>query len=76
MLSCQQMTELVTDYVEKRLTLLDRIRFRMHLGICRYCRAYLEQMRTTIRLLGRLPSQEEAPAVPEELLRRFASWRK
>lgn len=76
MLSCQEMTELVTDYLEKRLTLMDRIRFRMHLGLCRHCRGYLEQMRATIRLLGRLPTQEEEPEVPEELLRRFASWKK
>jgi predicted anti-sigma-YlaC factor YlaD len=75
MLSCQEMTELVTDYLEKRLTLRDRIRFRLHLGVCRHCRAYLEQMRTTVRLLGRLPSQEEGPAVPDALLRRFASWK-
>lgn len=76
MLSCQQMTELVTDYLEKRLTLLDRVRFNLHLGLCRHCRSYLEQMRTTIHLLGRVPSQEEGPTVPDALLRRFASWKK
>jgi len=76
MLSCQEMTELVTDYLEKRMSLLDRIRFQLHIGMCRYCRSYLDQMRLTIQTLGRLPSRDARPAVPEELLRRFATWKK
>src|SRR5437868_5049440 len=54
-MSCKEITELVTDYVEGRLSLGQRFRFQFHLGTCRHCRAFLRQMRTTIRLTGRLP---------------------
>lgn len=40
------LTELVTDYLEGRLALRDRLRFRMHLATCRHCRAYIKQVRT------------------------------
>ena len=75
MLSCQEITELVTDYLEDRLVLKKRIRFRLHIAMCRHCRSYLDQMRLTIQTLGRLPSDQERPPVPEELLRRFAEWK-
>jgi anti-sigma factor RsiW len=76
MLTCQELTELVTDYVEDRLSLMDRLRFRLHVGMCRHCRAYLEQMKQTIRTLGRLPADEIPPDVREELLAQFRDWRR
>lgn len=54
MLTCRQLTELVTDYLEDRLSFMDRLRFRLHVGMCRHCRAYLDQMKQTIRTLGKL----------------------
>ena len=76
MLTCQQMTELITDYLERRLPLRKRILFRMHIGMCRHCRAYLRQMKLTIQSLGK----PAAPPMPEdvkaELLRRLESWKK
>src|SRR3954463_8755717 len=56
-MTCKEITELVTDYLERRLSLRDRLRVRWHLGFCRFCRAYLRQMRTTIRITGRLPDE-------------------
>jgi len=48
-----------------------RLQVQMHLGMCRHCRAYLHQMKTTVRTLGRLP-QEQMPAdIKAELLKRF-----
>lgn len=76
MLTCSEMTELVTDYLEKRLPLRKRLLFRMHIGMCRHCRAYLRQMRLTIRTLGKLPDTPIPPDVKAELLRRFDGWKK
>lgn len=75
MMTCQQVTELVTDYLERRLRFRDRMRFQMHIGMCRHCRRYLEQMRLTIRTLGRLPDEVMPADVRDELLQRFRRWK-
>lgn len=74
MLTCQELTELVTDYLEERLSFMDRLRFRAHIGMCRHCRAYLDQMKQTIRVLGKLPAERIPPDVRDELLACFRRW--
>ncbi len=74
MLSCKQITELVSDYLEGRLGFADRMRFQMHVGMCKHCRAYLRQMKTTIVLIGKLPDQPMPDDVRDELRKRFADW--
>lgn len=71
MLTCQQLTELVTDYLEGRLSLVERMSFQMHIGMCKRCRAYLRQMRMTVRTLGKLPVDPIPEGVREDLLARF-----
>ena len=75
MLSCREVTELITDYVEGALSLRDRLRFQLHIGMCRHCRAYLRQMKLTANSLGHLPEPELPPELEQELLRRFESWK-
>ena len=53
-LTCRELVELVTDYLEGALGDDERARFEAHLGGCAGCTAYLHQMRTTIWLVGRL----------------------
>jgi predicted anti-sigma-YlaC factor YlaD len=75
MLTCKQITELVTDYLEGRLGFADRMRFQMHVGMCRHCRTYLKQMKATIAALGRLPEVSPMPEdVRDALRQRFADW--
>jgi anti-sigma factor RsiW len=50
-MTCQELVELVTDYLEDALTPEERERFEAHLDDCPGCRAYVEQMRVTIRLV-------------------------
>jgi anti-sigma factor RsiW len=73
-LACQEVVELVTAYVEDALDAVDRERFEEHLVFCDGCDNYLEQMRTTIDLAGRveyqLPAELEA-----QLLEAFRGWR-
>lgn len=76
MLTCKEITQLVTDYLEGRLSLWQRLMFRMHIGLCEHCHRYLQQMRVTIALEGAIPSDSPPPEVRDELLRRFRSWRK
>jgi predicted anti-sigma-YlaC factor YlaD len=72
--TCQQLVELVSDYLEDRLATEERERFEDHLGLCADCRAYVEQMRATLRALGRLPEESLSPAARDGLLEAFRTW--
>lgn len=73
--TCREIAQLVTDYLEGSLTLSERVRFQMHLGLCFACRNYLRQMKYTIATLCQLPSEPVPPHVKEELLKRFRTWK-
>lgn len=73
-MTCKQLTEVVTDYLEGRMPFRQRVSFHMHVGMCRHCRAYLRSMRMTMKTLGKLPDVRPPPEVRDELLRRFDSW--
>ena len=75
-LTCQELVELVTDYLEETLPGDARVRFDEHLAGCPYCRTYLEQFRTTIELAGTLREEDVTPAAREALLARFAEWKR
>jgi anti-sigma factor RsiW len=75
-LPCQELVELVTDYLEGRLETLQRAHFEAHLAACDGCRAYIEQMRQTIRALGNL-TEESIEAQPRaRLLSVFQDWKR
>jgi anti-sigma factor RsiW len=74
-MKCRQMVELMTDYLEGALSARDRARFEEHIAGCDGCRAYLEQMRTTMLLTGRLPDEPIPEHLQDELLRAFRSWK-
>ena len=74
-MSCQELVELVTEYLEGTLPPPDRARFEAHLADCRHCRLYLEQMRQTIRVLGRLSEDQLSPGVQATLLQVFRNWK-
>lgn len=75
-LSCQELVELVTDYLEGALTEDERARFEDHVGRCGGCKQYLEQMRQTIELTGRLTLGDVSPQAERELLDAFRSWQR
>ena len=75
-LTCQNVAEVVTEYLEGAMPFSTRIRFHMHLGLCLACRTYLKQMKYTVQTLGKLPSEPISPQIREELLRRFRHWKK
>ena len=74
-LSCQELVELVTDYLEGTLPAAERARFEAHLARCDGCDTYLEQMRQTIHLAHRLSADSLAPQAREHLLRTFRDWK-
>jgi anti-sigma factor RsiW len=74
-LSCQELTELVTDYLEGGLPPAEHAHFEEHLAECGNCEIYLEQIRVTIRLTGSLTPDELAPEAEEALLHAFRDWK-
>ena len=76
MLTCQELTELVTDYAEGHLSLWDRMRFRMHLGMCKHCRAYVHDRKMTVQTVGKLEPEPIPDVVRDELLERFRDWKR
>jgi predicted anti-sigma-YlaC factor YlaD len=76
LLSCRYVTEVVTEYLEGKMSFRDRIRFQMHLGMCAGCRRYLNQIRLTAAATGRLAGKPVPPDVEKELLERFRNWKK
>jgi anti-sigma factor RsiW len=75
-LPCQELVELVTDYLEEALPPAERARFEAHLACCSGCRTYLEQMRQTVRSMGRLSEESIEADVKERLLEAFRDWRR
>jgi anti-sigma factor RsiW len=73
---CQELVEVVTDYLEGRLPPAERARFEAHIADCEYCETYLEQMRQAIRTLGRIPEDSLSESARESLLEAFRSWRR
>ena len=73
-LTCAQLVELVTDYLEQRLPLRDTERFEEHLAFCDGCSTYFEQMRATISATGRLSEEDLPSELQERLLAAFRGW--
>lgn len=73
-LTCLELVELITDYLEDCLSPHERARFDEHLKTCEGCATYLEQMRATITLTGALREDSIPPAARRELLAVFRDW--
>ncbi len=71
---CRELVEVITDYLEDRLSPVDRARFEAHLAECEACRIYIEQFRQTIRALGRQPEESLSPEARNALLDAFRGW--
>jgi len=74
-LSCRELVELVTDYLEGALDRRTRSRFERHISGCPHCTAYLEQIRETVRLTGMLREDQLEPQARDELLAAFRTWK-
>ena len=75
-LSCQELVELVTQYLEGVMPKEERARFENHLMRCHGCTTYVEQMRHTIQITGKLSEETIAPEAKDQLLALFRNWKK
>jgi anti-sigma factor RsiW len=74
-LTCQELVELVTDYLEGTLTSRQSARFERHIAACPHCTAYLQQLRVTLEALGELHEDDVPAPVREDLLHAFRDWK-
>lgn len=75
-MSCKELVELVTDYLEDALPPAERARFEEHLGICPGCVTYVEQIRATVLTVGTLREEQIPPQTRDELLAAFRDWKR
>jgi anti-sigma factor RsiW len=75
-MACKELVELVTEYLEETLPPADRQRFEDHLKDCPHCVIYLDQIRQTIRALGKLTEEDLSKDARQDLLRIFRDWKK
>ena len=74
-ITCKELVEIITDYLEGTMPEAKRRLFEAHLDECLYCVNYLEQMRQTIAALGELSEESIPPDAREALLETFRGWR-
>jgi predicted anti-sigma-YlaC factor YlaD len=70
-ITCQEVVELVTDYLESRMAPEDVAVFEEHLDLCDGCRWYVEQMRLTIATVGRIEESDVPDEMHDSLLHAF-----
>jgi len=73
-MSCRELVELVTAYLEGALSVEDRMRFELHLTGCDGCTTYVQQMRRTIELTGTLRIEDVSPDAEAALIAAFRNW--
>ncbi|AQA06558.1 anti-sigma factor [Mycobacterium sp. MS1601] len=74
-MDCNELVELVTAYLDDSLGLDERARFDAHLLECDGCENYLQQFRSTVSTVGRIPADELDPAFRSRLMSAFRDWR-
>jgi anti-sigma factor RsiW len=72
---CQELVELVTEYLDGSLPADQRIRFEEHIACCSPCVRYLEQMRQTIVLTGALRENDIDAEARETMLHIFREFK-
>jgi hypothetical protein len=75
-ISCQEVVELVSDYLEQGLPADEATLFEQHINFCDGCDWYLDQMRTTITTVGRITEEEVPQETRDKLLTAFREWKR
>jgi anti-sigma factor RsiW len=73
---CQEVVELVNDYLDQALPPEEASLFEQHVNFCDGCDWYLHQVRTTIATVGRISEEEVPPETREKLLNAFREWKR
>ena len=69
--TCQEITQLVTDYLEGALAPEEAALFEQHLNFCDGCDWYVDQMRATVAAVGRIEEADVPAEMRDSLLAAF-----
>ncbi|MGD0944588.1 MAG: zf-HC2 domain-containing protein [Acidimicrobiales bacterium] len=72
---CREAVELVTDYLEGKLSRRDTRAFEAHLGACDGCEEYVRQIKATIEILGSVQPEDLAPETRQGLVELYRQFR-
>ena len=75
-MTCQDLAQLVTDYLDGAMGPAERSSFERHLSLCPPCVRFVRQMRATVEATGRVPAEAITPEIEEKLLAQFRSWKR
>ena len=75
-LTCKELTEVLTDYLEGVMPLEERARFEAHLALCEGCVTYVEHMRQVISTVHELRPDDIEATAPNDLLEAFHAWKR
>ena len=75
-ITCQELTEVLTDYLEGVMPPEDRATFEAHLAICEGCVTYVDQMRQAIATTNALRVEDVEETAPDDLLAAFRAWKR
>ena len=75
-ISCQEVVELVTDYLEAALSADQAALLEQHLNFCEGCVWYVDQTRTTIDTVGRVGTSDLTDETRTRLLTVFRDWKR
>jgi predicted anti-sigma-YlaC factor YlaD len=73
-LACQEIVELVTDYLERAMDAQLQASLEAHLAGCPHCTHYLEQIAATIRVAGSISAEDLSPEFRAGLLEAFRDF--
>jgi anti-sigma factor RsiW len=73
-LTCQELVELVTDYLDGALDEETAERFEQHVALCAGCTTYLDQMKETASVLGEIPEETLSEEMQATLLETFRDF--
>jgi predicted anti-sigma-YlaC factor YlaD len=75
-ITCKELTEVLTDYLEGTMALEDRAALEAHLALCEGCATYVDQMRQVIRTVHALRVADVEATAPDSLLEAFRAWKR
>jgi anti-sigma factor RsiW len=74
-ISCQEVVELVTDYLDRALPADQAALFEQHINFCDGCIWYVEQIKATAEALGEVREEDISPEAKDRLMAAFRNWR-
>ena len=72
-LSCRDVTDRASEYLDDRLPILTNVRVGLHLASCAHCRTYMKQIGLVRETLALFPKQAPLPVNRLRLRQHFAA---